>query len=240
MGFEKYYNQNLEETKKKLREAVKFDDFIVQAINNIDEINRIANTLVKRLREWYEFYNPEFSRSIFDHEKFVEAIISGEVKKETDSMGAELSKEDMAAVLNLAEEIDSLYKLKEKQEEYLEKLMQKNCPNIAAVAGYLIGARLIAIAGDLKRLVRFPASTVQLLGAEKALFRHMKTGARAPKYGVIHEHPLVTGVGMKDKGKVARGLADKISIASKIDYFKGEFIGDELRKKLEERFKCLK
>ncbi len=237
MWFEKYYKQNLEETKQKLRESVKFDDFIVQTINNIDEINRVANTLIKRLREWYELYNPEFSRKMEDHERFVEIVVSGKAKKEAESMGAEFSKEDMEPVLKLAKEIDSLYKLKQKQEEYLEKVMQKNCPNITAVAGVQIGARLIAIAGDLKRLVLFPASTVQLLGAEKALFRHMKTGARAPKHGVIHEHPLIAKVGMKDKGKAARGLADKISIAAKIDYFKGEFIGDKLRKKVEDRFK---
>ena len=237
MGFEKYYKQNLEETKQKLRESVRFDDFIVQAINNIDEISRVSNTLVKRLREWYELYNPEFSRKMEDHEKFVSLIISGKVKKEAGSMGAEFSKEDMEPVLKLAKEIDSLYKLKQKQEDYLEKVMQKNCPNITAVAGVQIGARLIAIAGDLKRLVLFPASTVQLLGAEKALFRHMKTGARAPKYGVIHEHPLISEAPQKEHGKRARALADKISIASKIDYFKGEFIGDKLRRKLEERFK---
>ena len=240
MGFEKYYKQNLEETKKKLRETVDFNDFIVQGINNIDEINRVINMLAKRLREWYELYNPEFSRKTFDHEKFVEEIISGKVTKEKDSMGAELTEADLAPIFGLAKEIESLYNLKKSQEGYLDKIMEKNCPNITAVAGAQIGARLIAIAGDLKRLVKFPASTVQLLGAEKALFRHMRTGAKAPKYGVIHEHPLVAKVAkvkVKDKGKAARALADKISIAAKIDYFKGEFIGDKLRKKLEERFK---
>ena len=237
MGFEKYYKQNLEETKKKLAQAVDFNDFIVQTINNIDEINRIANTLIKRLREWFELYNPEFSRKTEEHEEFVEGIISGKIKKEADSMGAELSEEDLEPILKLAKEIDSLYKLKKEQEKYLDKLMEKNCPNITAVAGAQIGARLIAIAGDLKRLVLFPSSTVQLLGAEKALFRHMRTGAKAPKYGVIHEHPLIAKVGIKDKGKAARALADKISMAAKIDYFKGEFTGDKLRKKLEERFK---
>ena len=237
MGFEKFYRENLEETKEKLREAVSFNDFIVQGINNIDELNRVINTLVKRLREWYEFYNPEFSRSVYAHEDFVSAIVAGKDKKADKSMGAELSKEDMKPVLALAKEIESLYELKKEQEEYLEKIMEKNCPNITAVAGALIGARLIAIAGDLRRLVGFPASTVQLLGAEKALFRHMKTGAKAPKYGVIHEHPIVAKVPRNIKGKAARVLADKISIAAKIDYFKGEFIGDKLRKEVEERFK---
>jgi nucleolar protein 56 len=237
MEFKNYYKQNLEETKRKLKKAVEFDDFIIHTINDIDEINRAINMLAKRLREWYELYNPEFSRQIEDHEEFVGELISGKDKKEKDSMGAELSKKDLEPILELAKEVDSLYKLKRKQEEYLDKIMGENCPNITAVAGAQIGARLIAIAGDLKRLVGFPASTVQLLGAEKALFRHMRTGAKAPKYGVIHEHPLVAKVKAKDKGKAARGLADKISIAAKIDYFKGEFIGDKLRQGLEERFK---
>jgi len=237
MGFEEYHKKNIKETKKKVKEAVNFDDFIVKGIGNIDEINKVINTLVKRLREWYELYNPEFSRKVFDHEEFISLIVSGKATKEKDSMGAELSEKDLEPIMGLAQEIDSLYKLKKRQEEYLEKLMEKNCPNINAIAGALIGARLIAIAGDLKRLVGFPASTVQLLGAEKALFRHMRTGARAPKYGVIHEHPIIAKASKENKGKSARMLADKISIAAKIDYFKGEFIGDKLKKEVEDRFK---
>lgn len=236
--FEKYYKRNLEETKRRVKESVSFDNFIVQAINNIDEINRVCNTLVKRLREWYELYNPEFSRNVEDHGMFVGLIVAGKDKKEKDSMGADLSKEDLKPILKLAEDIDSLYKFRKEQEGYLEELMKKNCPNITAVAGALIGARLIALAGDLKRLVEFPASTVQLLGAEKALFRHMRNKkSLPPKYGVIVQHPLIAKVGKRDKGKAARALADKISLAAKIDYFKGEFIGDKLKKGLEERFK---
>ncbi|MBD3354409.1 hypothetical protein GF361_00310 [Candidatus Woesearchaeota archaeon] len=237
MDFEKYYMENLKDTKQKLKESVKFDDFIVQAINNIDEINRVVNTLAKRLRDWYEFYNPEFSREVYDHEEFVNAVIERKDKKKKDSMGADIDKEDMKPILDLAKGIESLFKLKKEQEKYLEKIMEDNCPNISAVAGSLIGARLIAIAGDLKRLVLFPASTVQLLGAEKALFRHMKTKAKAPKYGVIIKHPLVARVSKGKKGKAARKLADKILLAAKIDYFKGEFIGDKLRKEVEEEFK---
>jgi len=233
--FEEFRKRNIEETKKKIKESVKADNFIVQTIRNIDEINKVSNVLIKRLREWYELYNPEFSRQVRDHEKFVELIIEKKDRKEKNSMGADLSKENLQPILKLASEINELYKLKEKQEEYLAELMQKTCPNLTAVAGYLIGAKLVALAGDLKRLVEFPSSTVQLLGAEKALFRHMRTGAKAPKHGIIHEHPIVTRA--KEKGKAARAVADKISLAVKVDYFKGEFIGDKLRKGLEEKFK---
>ncbi|MBW2977692.1 hypothetical protein KY331_02500 [Candidatus Woesearchaeota archaeon] len=233
--FEELRKKNIEETKKKIKESVKADNSIVQAVRNIDEINKVSNVLVKRLREWYELYNPEFSREVRDHKKFVELIVDKKDRKEKKSMGAELSKTDFEPILKLASEVNELYKFKEKQEQYLAELMQKICPNLTAVAGYLIGAKLIAHAGDLKRLVEFPSSTVQLLGAEKALFRHMRTGAKAPKHGIIHEHPIVTRA--KEKGKAARAVADKISLAVKVDYFKGKFVGDKLRKELEEKFR---
>ncbi|MBW2981500.1 hypothetical protein KY343_01340 [Candidatus Woesearchaeota archaeon] len=234
MKFEEYRKKNIEETRKKIKESVKPDNFILQTINNIDEISKVCNILVKRLREWYELYNPEFSRKFTDHEVFVKFIIEGKDKKIKTSMGADLNKEDLRPILEIAKELNELYKFKDKQKEYLKKVMEKNNPNLTAVAGYLIGAKLISLAGDLRRLVMFPASTVQLLGAEKALFRHMKTGARAPKHGIIHEHPIVSNA--KEKGKAARAVADKISIAAKIDFFKGKFIGDKLRRELEERF----
>ena len=115
--------------------------------------------------------------------------------------------------------------------------MKLLCPNITAVAGAVIGAKLLAIAGSLKKLSLFPASTVQLLGAEKALFRHLKTGAKSPKYGILHEHPLIAQAKKKDHGKVARLLADKIAIAAKVDFFKGNYVGDKLKKDIERRIK---
>ncbi len=236
-NYKQFYEINLKETKIKIKESVKFDNFIIQAINNIDELNRTSNTLVKRLREWYELENPEFSRKVSAHEKFVELVVKGDEEKTDDSMGAVLTEEDKEPIIELAKEIEKMYLFKQKQEEYIEKIMKKNCPNITAVAGANIGARLMSLAGGMKRLIFFPASTVQLLGAEKALFRHMKTGAKPPKHGIIHEHPIVSKVGKREKGKASRALADKISLASRIDYFKGEFIGDKLREELEERFK---
>jgi len=241
--FNDFYIKNLEITKKSVKDSVKEDVLIIQAIDNISGIDKASNTLVKRLREWYELYNPEFSNSIQEHEKFVEIILKKD-KKQLQSemslkqtMGADLSKEDLEPISNLAKEINQLYQLRKKQEAYLENIMKGFCPNLLEVAGINIGAKLMGQAGSLKRLMLFPASTIQLLGAEKALFRHMKTKARSPKYGFLHEHPLISKNKKELHGKIARTLADKISIAVKVDYFKGQFIGDKLRKEVEDKFK---
>lgn len=229
----------IKETRKKIKESVHDDLLIIQTVSSTEEITKAANLLSRRLREWYELYFPEYSKKVKDNAKFSELILVIDKKnmiKELDikdTMGADLSKEDVAAVLSLSSGIQELFKLKKKQEEYLEKVMKRCAPNVTAITGSLIGAKMIAIAGGLKSLSQFPASTVQLLGAEKALFRHMKTGSKSPKYGLLHEHPLVAI--SKEKGKAARQLADKISIASKVDYFKGKYVGDRLRKEIEEK-----
>jgi nucleolar protein 56 len=231
--------------KRKIAESLKSDYLIVQAVNNIDEVDKVANNLAKRLREWYELYNPEFSKSIESHQKFAELILQKSRKEllkevglgEEESMGAEFSSKDLKPVMLLAEEVSSLFALREAQAEYVEKSMRSQMPNVTEICGSLIGAKLLAIAGSLERLALFPASTIQLLGAEKALFRHIKTGARPPKFGVIINHPFVAKAKPADKGKTARMLADKISIAAKVDFFKGEFIGDKLKKELEAKLK---
>lgn len=225
--------------------SVNEDLFIVQATNNIVELERIANTMAKRLREWFSYYVPEFSESIQDHKKFAELIVKKSkdellkeigLKKEQ-SMGADLKKNDIEPMIELAKNLINTYNLKEKQEDYLKKLMESYAPNINAVAGTLIGAKLLAKTGSLKKLSEFPSSTVQILGAEEAFFRHIKTGARMPKYGYIHEHPLINKVDKKNQGKAARAIADKISIAAKVDYFKGKFVGDSLKKQIYDKFK---
>jgi len=231
-------------TRNKIKNSVKQDTLVIQAISNIDELDRVANTLIKRLREWYELYLPEFSKGLRDNEKFVELVLK---KKKTEllkeinisskkSMGANLDKTDLKPITELAKRIVSLYDLRESQSQYLELIIKKTYPNMYAITGSQIGAKLISFARSFEKLAKFPASTIQLLGAEEALFRHLKTGAKPPKYGILHEHALVTNAKASEKGKAARALGDKISIAVKVDFFKGKFIGDKLRKQLEVRF----
>ncbi|MBS3105006.1 hypothetical protein J4234_02005 [Candidatus Woesearchaeota archaeon] len=246
--FSDFYSKNLQLTKSDVKNSVTDDILLIQSINLIDDLEKIANLLAKRLREWYGLYNPEFSMATESHERFVEEIIENEkpellkkihVKPE-ESIGADLGQDDLEPIRAFTGQIHDLYQLKKSQIDYISALMDELCPNTKAVCGVLTGAKLIEHAGSLKRLSEMPASTIQILGAEKALFRHMKTGAKPPRHGIIVHHPLIAKAPEKIHGKIARALADKISIASKVDYFQGKFIGDKLKKELEDKFNDLK
>lgn len=236
--FPELYQKNLELTKQAIKDSVNEDNFIMQAIANINELDKVTNILSKRLREWYSLYLPELSEEITSNEKYVELTLKSkkELLKELSlkaTMGADLDKFQVEEITLLAKEVQSLYELRKKHELYLEKIMKKYCPNILELAGVTIGAKLIELARGLKRLALLPASTVQLLGAEKALFRHLKTGSRSPKHGIIFQHPLIQHAKKNERGKKARQLADKLSLCARLDFFKGDFKAKEYREMLE-------
>nr|3GQU_A Chain A, Nop5p Protein [Pyrococcus horikoshii]3GQX_A Chain A, NOP5P PROTEIN [Pyrococcus horikoshii]3GQX_B Chain B, NOP5P PROTEIN [Pyrococcus horikoshii] len=125
-------------------------------------------------------------------------------------------------------------------EDYIDKAMDDVAPNLKALVGAKLGARLISLAGGLKELAMLPSSTIQVLGAEKALFRHLRTGAKPPKHGVIYQYPAINRSPWWQRGKIARALAGKLAIAARVDYFSGEYIAEELKKELEARIKEIK
>ena len=176
MDFKKLREINLEETKQKLRESVNEETQIIQAKEAIDDLKKTANVLATRLREWYGYYNPEFEKELRDNEKFVE--LAHKEKPAKDSLGGKFGKEDVEKINILAEQINNQYNLIKKLEKYLEELMQKVCPNMTALTGVQIGAELIILARSLKRLSEMPSSKIQLLGAEEALLRHLKTESK--------------------------------------------------------------
>jgi nucleolar protein 56 len=130
-----------------------------------------------------------------------------------------------------------MYELRKNMESYVDQAMKGVAPNTRAVAGALLGARLIAIAGSLQNLAMRPASTIQVLGAEKALFRSLKTGARPPKHGLIFQHALLHDAKRWQRGKIARVLAGKLAIAARTDAFGGRYIGDALMADINKRLK---
>lgn len=234
-----FYAQNLALTRGAIKQSVSEDIFVMQTIANINELDKSINLLSKRVREWYSWYAPEVVEHISDHQKLMELIVGKsraellKELKEIDTMGANLDKSHVDEILLLAKQVQGLFQLREQHEKYLQKVMQKYCPNLLEMAGATIGAKLMELGKGLKHLALLPASTIQLLGAEKALFRHIKTNSRPPKHGIIINHPLVQNAKKDQKGKAARMLADKISLCARLDYFKGEFKAKEYRKELE-------
>ena len=245
--FQQFHLRNVEATKEAIRNSAAKDMLIIQTISAIEDLDKTLNLLAKRLREWYSYYNPESSDKIQEHENFIslitrktkDALLKDMGIKEENTMGADMRDKDISAIMLLASQANNLYKLRHEYENYLRDLENEACPNFMEVAGITIAAKLIAHAGSMKRLVQMPASTLQIIGAEKALFRHMRNKKKnlPPKFGIIHEHQIIQKCGKENEGKAARALADKMSIAVRVDYFKGKFIGDKLKKGLVDKFK---
>ena len=247
-------------TRHKLRtEAAQRDKLIIQSISVLDEVDRFSNILVGLVREWYSTHFPELDRLVPDHELYLKLVLSlGSrmlfipaalkdiaelpedranriVEAAQTSLGAEFDEIDIEVLQACAQRIFDLYELRGQIAEYINGLMAQIAPNLRTVVGGSIGARLISIAGGLERLARLPSSTIQVLGAEKALFRALKTRAKPPKHGVIYQYPDVRGSPRQLRGKIARALAGKIAIAARVDAMSGEFIGDRLAANLKAR-----
>jgi len=220
--FSLFREASLKICRRAISKSVTPDLLIIQQVNAISELSKSANLLSKRLREWYGLYNPELSEEVEDHERFVLKVCSlskEEVRGES-SMGGSLSVSQLSSLISFAELVRSIFEEIRRQEAILEEEMKKNYPNLTAAVGFSIGAKLISLAGGIRQLAEMPSSKIQVLGAEKALFRHLKTGARPPKYGIICQHQEIISASDKEKGKAARKLASRAGIAAKIDYFR--------------------
>ena len=205
---------NLRLTKQSLKEGITRDILIIQSIHTIDELISMINKMFAILKERYGYYAPKLSRT-----EDLNFLLKSVYSKTKEDMAIAMTDSDLNSIIEIASETEKLNALRISQEKYLENLMSEQCPNLSRVAGFLIGARLVDHAGSFKHLAELPSSTIQILGAEKALFRHLKTGAKAPKFGVIFAHQDISKETV-NKGKVARKLASEISKAVKIDYFR--------------------
>ena len=153
------------------------------------------------------------------------------------SLGADINDNDLEKCKSLAKEIVNLDNLISEYEKYQEELCQEICPNISTVAGAAIAAKLISHVGSLSKLSLLPASTIQVLGAEKALFKHLKNKRiDPPKHGIIFQHVYISSSPKVVRGKIARALANKITLAAKADAFTKRFIAEDLKKDLEKRY----
>ncbi|MEM5879279.1 MAG: hypothetical protein QXU74_02180 [Candidatus Aenigmatarchaeota archaeon] len=238
---------NIELTKSKIKGAIEKDSFAIQIVKIIEEIDKMTNVLIERLREFYSLHFPEMDKMVQDHRKYAKIIEKyGSREKIEDpelsqiaqkSMGADFREEEIKTVQSIATEILNFYKLRDVLSEQMEKILREVSPNFTELAGSMLSAKLIAKAGGLEKLAKMPSSAIQLMGAEKSLFRFLHGKGKSPRFGMIYNHPLVLNAPEKLKGKVARIVAAKLSIAAKLDFYSKEYKGDKLKKELEEKVK---
>ncbi len=255
------HSVSIELAKLRVKGAIEKRDLLIsQSIQALDDLDRATNLFIGRLREWYGIHFPELDRLVEKHETYARLIIDlgykdnftvESLEKESipknkaenicivakNSMGANISADDLDEIQSLSRNVLEMYELRKNMDNYINYTMEEVAPNTKAVAGALLGARLIAIAGSLQNLAMKPASTIQVLGAEKALFRSLKTGSKPPKHGLIFQHTLLHDAKRWQRGKIARIIAGKVAIAARTDAFGGKYIGEALKSDIEKRLK---
>ena len=238
---------------RKIRESVKINDvMIVETINSLDEIEESTGKLIERLREWCTPLLPELDK-LHNHELYSRIIAeytSRENIMESDVLDnthvsldpdyiVDIGEDDLRIIRSFAKSVYSLYESRNTLEEFIDSKIREVAPNMYDVAGANLSAKLIAHTNGLENLAKLPSSTVQIIGAEKAIFRHLKTGENPPKHGLIFQHPLIRGSNWWVRGKLARAVAGKISIAARKDAFSGDY-DPGLRVELDERIDEIK
>ncbi len=234
----------LEQTKQKITKLERRDKIIVHTISAISDLEKILNLMSERLKEWYGLHYPEMR---IEHEKLAEAVAKyGRREKFEDfksSMGLMLGNEDINALQTYAKQLKQMYDLKHSLEKYLDELAKVEIPNTSELLGAVLAAKLLNAAGSLEKLAKMPSSTIQLIGSEKAMFRFLKAKGKKvlpPKYGLIFLSPYVSNAPADLKGKAARLLASKLTIAVRSDFYTKENRGAQLKKDLEEKLKEMK
>ena len=255
-------NFAIELSSSKVKEtSERLDLHIIQSINSLDELDKIINTIGARMREWYGLHFPELDNLIQSLTAYAEIVSRSGVRTNLNaeildnagiqnkkieiimdaakrSKGGDIAPENLAIVKKLAEEVISQSELRRILLEHIEVSMDNVAPNVKELLTATVGARIIAKAGSLNKLAFLPSSTIQVLGAEKALFRSLKSGARPPKHGILFQHPLIHSSPRWQRGKIARAIASKVAIAARIDLYrhngKDSSVSDKLKKRIEE------
>lgn len=240
-------------TSEKIRESIKTNDvMIVETINSLEEIEDTAGKLIERLREWCTPYLPEMEK-LHNHELYSKVIATQTSRENIINSGildnthvslsenydVDISESDLEIIKSFANSVYSLYESKNELEKYIDEKIKEVAPNMYDVAGANLAAKLIAHTNGLENLAKLPSSTIQIIGAEKAIFRHLKTGENPPKHGLIFQHPSIRGSNWWVRGKLARAVASKITIAARKDAFSNEY-DPNLKVELDERIEEIK
>jgi nucleolar protein 56 len=227
----------VELAKQHMRKAIRPEDHLRQAVAAVDDLQEQENGLIERIREWYGLHFPELAKMV-DEAEYLE-LLAKHGRRENlpldarESVGADLGEAEEREIRGMAQLAQSLALRRRDLEGYVERTGRALAPNVSDLAGPMIAARLVTLAGSVEDLARYPSGTVQLLGAERALFRHLKTGSRPPKHGVLFQHPLIHRAPPWQRGALARAFAGRIAMAARADAYTHRRIAPELQASLD-------
>jgi nucleolar protein 56 len=241
-SLELYRQATIALAKQAVKESIGPDVHLGHAVRAYDDLVFVINTLGERLHEWYGLHFPELE-NVVSGEVYAKAVsehgtrdaVLAALNINMDSIGSEVAPQDLESIQVLSRALRESITSRAKLEKYIDSRMNEVAPNVSVLAGPVIGARLIMKAGSLKRLAILPAGTIQLLGAEKAMFRHLKEGSRPPKHGLLFAHPLVHNAPPWQRGAIARALASKLCLAARADAYSHNDISAILMDQLEKR-----
>ena len=234
---------------RKARETIKsqlsVDDLVTKLVELVDETEKAENTLFKAVYDAYFLYFPEAAALMQDRDVFIRtvsvSVLRGDVAKilsiSSDSMGYDFDDGSIQLMTSQVNELNNLAMLMNMAKKHLEDTMFRNYPNLTTIAESMVGARLLQLGNGINKLAFMPSSKIQVLGAEKALFQRRRGQKASPKYGVIFKNPLIEGSAQDVRGKIARALSSKISLAAKTDFFSKEDKSEAIRKELTEEIK---
>lgn len=238
----------IEGTREKLKTVGDRDRLMVKAVNFLDENNKNFNSEMERFRDWYSLHFPELEDEITDDEQLMKILERGIERSELDafeemaenSTGMDLEDEDLEMLEKAYSSLQEKLDMREQITEYIEDVAKEELPNLETVLGPLLAARIVSLAGGLEEMAKKPSSTIQMLGAEKALFRYLHGEGTPPKHGVLFQHNFVNSLPEDKRGKMARFMANKAVMAARLDQYGDKEKGEELYKECQEKFEELK
>lgn len=248
MNKEDIRKKALDRTKEDLKQSADRDQYLVKAAKFLDQLNEDIKPDMERLRDWYSLHFPELEEELGDDEELIEILQRGVHRDELEpfqemaenSTGSPMTEKDQEMLEKTVDLLSDKYKLREELEEYICETAKEEMPNLSKLLGPLLATKLVGIQGSLESLAKQPASTIQMLGAEKALFRYLHGEGTPPKHGVLFEHNFVNSLPEDTRGKMARFMANKAAMAARLDNYGDKDKGKELREEAQQKYDSLK
>jgi nucleolar protein 56 len=249
MDKEELREKAISETRGELESSVEKDQLLVKAVKQLDQVQNNFREEMEKLRDWYSLHFPELEEELTEDEELLKILEKFGIKRSKikpfsgmaeSSTGSKLQQQDRDMIEDLVSTLTSMKDTRDRLEEYVESGAKEEFRNLSGLLGPVLATRLVSLAGNLEELAKKPSSTVQMLGAEKALFRYLHGEGTPPKHGVLFHHEFVNSLPEDKRGKMARFLANKAVMAARLDQYGDKDKSEELREEASERYEKLK